>query len=154
MQFLFSRGLLAAGQILKEEVQPELNQPRVHASVTDHAINWRCDVLEADAAKTAGAGVGELRVVKRIVEVAPELHPDPLRDLRVLHNREVPVELAGSSHYADTRIAIIGSSWAAKRHQRRRAPEDASFEVTIQVLSRAAGTLDIRVPESGAKLGG
>src|SRR5262249_5612338 len=111
-------------RLLEEEVQPELNQPRVHARRRYEIARGESkvpDILEPNRAKVGALRRRELRVVEGIVEVAPKLHSDPLRDLRVLHDGDVPVELTRPGGDTDGRVAVIGRSPIAKRYDRQGA---------------------------------
>ena len=76
---------------LEQEMHSELNQPRVHIRVANRIGNRVPDVYEPSTSKRPGAGIRELRVVERIVEVGAELHLETLSDLEILVYAEVHI---------------------------------------------------------------
>jgi hypothetical protein len=135
------RGEMNPRAPLEQELQTQLNDPRVHAGFGDRAPagNQR---LRQERRRPARPGsrcdAVELRMVQQVEELRAELQMVTFRDIELLGQRGIEVELARPRQDADTgvseqssatRACGLGGYSNAIRHDRGSGTEGAGIEI-------------------------
>ena len=83
-------------QTLVQELEPKLNETRIPLGAGCSAENPTCGT---------GVGSSEVRMVKAVEELSPELNAESFLDARILVQRKVPVLQAITPHQIGSSIA-------------------------------------------------